>query len=83
MANEYGMSPKELKAQADAILAAADAAEAAASGDEGPAVKSARKSARKKAEESASGKPEDRSGKVGLKPEDAGDGSGAMPGGDK
>ncbi len=37
----------------------------------------------KKAEESASGKPEDRSGKVGSKPEDAGDGSGAMPGGDK
>ena len=31
MANEYDkMSPKELKAQADAILAAADAAEAAA-----------------------------------------------------
>ena len=31
MANEYEMSPKELKAQADAILAAADAAEAAVS----------------------------------------------------
>ena len=27
MANEYEMSPKELKRQADAILAAADAAE--------------------------------------------------------
>ena len=58
MANEYDkMSPKELKAQADAILAAADAAEAAASGEEGPAVKSARKSTRKKAEESAQEPP--------------------------
>ena len=58
MANEYEqMSPKELKAQADAILAAADAAEAAASGEEGPAVKSARKSTRKKAEESAQEPP--------------------------
>ena len=58
MANEYDkMSPKELKAQADAILAAADAAEAAASGEEGPAVKSARKSTRKKAEDSAQEPP--------------------------
>ena len=30
MANEYEMSPKELKRQADAILAAADAAEGGA-----------------------------------------------------
>ena len=34
MANEYEqMSPKELKAQADAILAAADMEEAAVSGE--------------------------------------------------
>ena len=56
MANEYEMSPKELKAQADAILAAADAAEAQP-GKEGPAAKSARKSSRKKAEESARSRP--------------------------
>ncbi len=71
MANEYDkMSPKELKAQADAILAAADAAEAAASGEEGPAVKSARKSTRKKAEESAQEPPrvmtDEEAKKVGI-----------------
>ena len=52
MANEYEqMSPKELKAQADAILAAAGMEEAAVSGEEGPAVKSPKKPTRKKAEE--------------------------------
>ena len=56
MANEYEMSPKELKAQADAILAAADAAEAAASIEREPAASPARRS-RKKAEEPAQEQP--------------------------
>ena len=60
MANEYDeMSPKELKAQADAILAAADAAEeeAAVSLEGAPAAGAAKKSSRKKVEESAQEQP--------------------------
>ena len=45
MANEFELSPKELKRQADALLAAADAAEKAAERE--PAAKSAKKSTRK------------------------------------
>ena len=49
MANEFELSPKELKKQADALLAAADAAEKAAERE--PAARSAKKSTRKKGEE--------------------------------
>ena len=48
MANEFELSPKELKRQADALLAAADAAEKAAERE--PAARSAKKSTRKKGE---------------------------------
>ena len=48
MANEFELSPKELKRQADALLAAADAAEKAAERE--PAARSAKKSTRKKEE---------------------------------
>lgn len=41
MANEFELSPKELKRQADALLAAADAAEKAAERE--PAARSAKK----------------------------------------
>ena len=37
MANEFELSPKELKKQADALLAAADAAEKAAEPEKAPA----------------------------------------------
>ena len=36
MANEFELSPKELKKQADALLAAADAAEKAAEPEKAP-----------------------------------------------
>ena len=55
MANEFELSPKELKRQADALLAAADAAEKAAERE--PAAKSAKKSTRKKGEETAQEAP--------------------------
>lgn len=55
MANEFELSPKELKRQADALLAAADAAEKAAERE--PAARSAKKSTRKKGEETAQEAP--------------------------
>ena len=55
MANEFELSPKELKRQADALLAAADAAEKAAERE--PAARSAKKSTRKKGEETAEEAP--------------------------
>ena len=55
MANEFELSPKELKRQADARLAAADAAEKAAERE--PAARSAKKSTRKKGEETAQEAP--------------------------
>ena len=57
MANEYEMSPKELKRQADAILAAADAAERDEAAKGEPAARSARKSSRKKAEDPVQDQP--------------------------
>ena len=55
MANEFELSPKELKKQADALLAAADAAEKAAERE--PAARSAKKSTRKKGEETVQEAP--------------------------
>ena len=55
MANEFELSPKELKRQADALLAAADAAEKAAERE--PAARSAKKPPRKKGEETAQEAP--------------------------
>ena len=58
MANEYyDMSPKELQAQADALLAAADAEERASAAKEEEAPKPAKRSSRKKPAEAAEETP--------------------------
>ena len=57
MANKKELTPEELEQQADALLAAADAAEGQTAEDMEPSAKPARKAAHKKAPEDASQEP--------------------------